>query len=55
MWHALASLHGAHADPVGTSHPSPPDSFLSLTRPSDVAFTARVELSGGETMGPSTN
>ncbi|MFG2715326.1 hypothetical protein ACGFX2_32910 [Streptomyces goshikiensis] len=26
-------------------------SFLSLTRPGDIAFAARVELSGGETMG----
>ncbi|MFF7504902.1 hypothetical protein ACFZBM_36585 [Streptomyces lavendulae] len=52
MWHALASLHGAHADPVGNIPPlDRPDAFLSLTRPGDIAFTARVELSGGETIG----
>ncbi|MFD4137115.1 hypothetical protein [Streptomyces goshikiensis] len=27
-----------------------PDAFLSLTQPGDIGFTARVELSGGETM-----
>lgn len=52
MWHALASLHGAHVDPVGHLLPlDRPDAFLSLTRPGDIGFTARVELSGGETVG----
>ncbi|MCX4546765.1 hypothetical protein [Streptomyces sp. NBC_01565] len=51
MWHALASLHGTHVDPVGHRVPlDRPDAFLSLTRPGDIGFTARVGLSGGETM-----
>ncbi|WP_030960582.1 hypothetical protein [Streptomyces sp. NRRL S-378] len=50
MWHALASFHGAHGEPVGRLVPfDHPDAFLSLTQPDDIAFTARVELSGGET------
>ncbi|MBT1183909.1 hypothetical protein HET69_07740 [Streptomyces sp. CJ_13] len=51
MWHALASFHGAHGEPVGRLAPfDHPDAFLSLTQPGDIGFTARVELSGGETM-----
>ncbi|MGW7136652.1 hypothetical protein [Streptomyces xanthophaeus] len=51
MWHALASFHGAHGEPVGRLVPfDHPDAFLSLTQPDDIGFTARVELSGGETM-----
>ncbi|MFG2394627.1 hypothetical protein ACGFYF_37960 [Streptomyces lavendulae] len=52
MWHALAALRQTHSEPVGRLVPfERADALLSLTRPGDVAFTARVELSGGETMG----
>ncbi|MGW6877647.1 relaxase domain-containing protein [Streptomyces xanthophaeus] len=51
MWHALASFHEAHGEPVGRLVPfDHPDAFLSLTQPDDICFTSRVELSGGETM-----
>ncbi|MGI5451445.1 hypothetical protein ACQEVM_37935 [Streptomyces sp. CA-243310] len=52
MWLALARLHAAHRDPVGRLVPfEQPEALLSLTEPDDVLFTARVELSGMETMG----
>ncbi|MFJ3882379.1 hypothetical protein ACIPW5_33655 [Streptomyces sp. NPDC090077] len=45
-------LRQTHCEPVGRLAPfERPDALLSLTRPGDIAFTARVELSGGETMG----
>ncbi|WP_260145496.1 hypothetical protein [Streptomyces sp. 2132.2] len=52
MWHALAALRQTHSEPFGRLVPfERVDALLSLTRPGDIAFTARVELSGGETMG----
>ncbi|MFD5891633.1 hypothetical protein ACFWHQ_37515 [Streptomyces sp. NPDC060334] len=52
MWLALACLHAAHRDPVGRLVPfERSEALLSLTEPDDVLFTARVELSGMETMG----
>ncbi|MFD9724617.1 hypothetical protein [Streptomyces sp. NPDC059072] len=52
MWPALARLHAAHRDPVGHLVPfERPEALLALTDPDDVLFTARVELSGMETMG----
>ncbi|MER5807808.1 hypothetical protein ABT143_06365 [Streptomyces sp. NPDC002033] len=52
MWLALACLRAAHRDPVGRLAPfERPEALLSLTEPDDVLFTARVELSGMETMG----
>ncbi|UQX04772.1 hypothetical protein [Streptomyces sp. RerS4] len=52
MWHALAALRQTHSEPVGRLLPfERADALLSLTQPGDIAFTARVELSGGETMG----
>ncbi|MEU3903861.1 hypothetical protein AB0F20_08590 [Streptomyces goshikiensis] len=51
MWHALASLHGAHGEAVGRLVPlDRPEAFLSLIQLDDIGFTARVELSDGETM-----
>ncbi|MFE5521447.1 hypothetical protein ACFQ9Q_27550 [Streptomyces virginiae] len=48
----MAHLHAAHRDPVGRLVPfERPEALLSLTEPDDVLFTARVELSGMETMG----
>ncbi|MGW7328197.1 hypothetical protein ACWGIU_06170 [Streptomyces sp. NPDC054840] len=48
----LARLHAAHRDPVGRLVPfERPEVLLSLTKPDDVLSTARVELSGMETMG----
>ncbi|WP_329391549.1 hypothetical protein OG625_39905 (plasmid) [Streptomyces sp. NBC_01351] len=52
MWHALARLHASHPEPVGRLVPfERPAALLSLTEPDDLLFTARVELSGAETMG----
>lgn len=52
MWLALARLHATHRDPVGRLVPfERPEALLSLTQPDDLLFTARVELSGMETMG----
>ncbi|GEB60058.1 hypothetical protein [Streptomyces gardneri] len=52
MWLALARLHAAHRDSVGRLVPfERPEAMLALTQPDDVLFTARVELSGMETMG----
>ncbi|MFZ3492331.1 hypothetical protein ACODT5_03660 [Streptomyces sp. 5.8] len=52
MWLALARLHAAHRDPVGRLVPfERPEALLSLTEPDDLLLTARVELSGLETMG----
>ncbi|MFJ3861381.1 hypothetical protein ACIPRL_34770 [Streptomyces sp. NPDC090085] len=52
MWHALTALRQTHSEPVGRLAPfEQADALLWLTRPGDIAFTARVELSGGETMG----
>ncbi|MFH8476968.1 hypothetical protein [Streptomyces sp. NPDC018000] len=52
MWNALASLRGSHSDPVGRLAPfERAGALLSLTRPDDIGFTARVELTGSETMG----
>ncbi|MER5935129.1 hypothetical protein [Streptomyces sp. NPDC002054] len=52
MWLALARFHAAHRDPVGRLVPfERPEALLSLTKPDDILFTARVELSGAETMG----
>ncbi|MFF3020757.1 hypothetical protein [Streptomyces sp. NPDC057939] len=52
MWLALARLHAAHRDPVGPLVPfERPEALLALTEPDAVLFTARVELSGMETMG----
>ncbi|MGW1281362.1 hypothetical protein ACWD4V_30985 [Streptomyces tsukubensis] len=52
MWLALARLQAAHRDPVGRIVPfERPQALLALARPDDVFFTARVELSGTETMG----
>ncbi|MCX5195782.1 hypothetical protein OOK31_18095 [Streptomyces sp. NBC_00249] len=51
MWHALAALRGTRSEPVDRLVPfERADALLSLTRPDDIGFTARVELSGGETM-----
>ncbi|MFJ3838931.1 hypothetical protein ACWGHM_29785 [Streptomyces sp. NPDC054904] len=47
----LARLHAAHRDPVGRLVPfERPEALLSLTKPDGLLFTARVELSGMETM-----
>lgn len=52
MWLALARLHASHRDPVGRLVPfERPEALLSLTKPDELLFTARVELSGMETMG----
>ncbi|MFC8765874.1 hypothetical protein ACFUAG_34890 [Streptomyces sp. NPDC057193] len=52
MWLALARLHASHPDPVGRLVPfERADALLSLTEPDDILLTARVELSGAETMG----
>lgn len=52
MWLALARHHAAHRDPVGRLVPfERPEALLSLTEPDEALFTARVELSGMETMG----
>ncbi|MFJ8162509.1 hypothetical protein ACIRBY_16505 [Streptomyces sp. NPDC096136] len=52
LWHALAARRQTHSEPVGRLAPfERADALLSLTRPGDIAFTARAELSGGETMG----
>ncbi|MFF3431352.1 hypothetical protein [Streptomyces sp. NPDC002602] len=52
MWLALAHLHASHHDPVCRLVPfERPEALLSLTNPDDLLFTARVELSGMETMG----
>lgn len=48
----LARLHAAHPEPVGSLVLfERPEALLSLIEPDDVFFTARVELSGVETMG----
>ncbi|MFD3679134.1 hypothetical protein [Streptomyces sp. NPDC058613] len=49
---ALARLYAAHPDPVGRLVPfERADALLSLTDPHDTYYTARVELSGAETVG----
>ncbi|MFD6469599.1 hypothetical protein [Streptomyces goshikiensis] len=51
MWLALARLHAAHRDPVGRLVSfERPEVLLALTEPDEVLVTARVELSGMETM-----
>ncbi|MGI5360022.1 hypothetical protein ACQI4E_32655 [Streptomyces sp. CA-252508] len=55
MWLALACLHASHPDPVGQLVPfERAVALLSLTEPDNILFTARVELSGAETMATST-
>lgn len=52
MWHALTSLRATHPEQVGNLIPfDPPGALLSVTDPLDTLFTARVEMSGAETMG----
>ncbi|MET8220774.1 hypothetical protein [Streptomyces hirsutus] len=52
MWHALTRLRAAHPEPVGNLVPfEAPEALLSVTHPYDTLFTARVEMSGAETMG----
>ncbi|MET8615878.1 hypothetical protein [Streptomyces misionensis] len=52
LWHALTRLRAAHPEPVGSLIPfESPEALLSVTHPYDMLFTARVEMSGAETMG----
>ncbi|MFC8174967.1 hypothetical protein [Streptomyces sp. NPDC057325] len=51
MWHALARLHHTHPDPVGRVGPlARPAGLLSFTAAADTILTARVQLTGAETM-----
>ncbi|MFC7795366.1 hypothetical protein [Streptomyces cinereoruber] len=51
LWHALARLHHTHPDPVGRIGPlARPAGLLSFTAATDTILTARVQLTGAETM-----
>ncbi|RSS85701.1 hypothetical protein EF919_37790 [Streptomyces sp. WAC02707] len=51
LWHALSQLHHTHPDPVGhVGHLARPAGLLSFTAAADSILTARVQLTGAETM-----
>ncbi|MFF5491503.1 hypothetical protein [Streptomyces virginiae] len=51
LWHALAQLQHTHPDPVGRVGPlARPAGLLSFTAATDTILTARVQLTGAETM-----
>ncbi|MFC8176685.1 hypothetical protein [Streptomyces sp. NPDC057325] len=51
LWHALPRLHHTHSDPVGRFGPlARPAGLLSFTAAADTILTARVQLTGAETM-----
>ncbi|MFC9730867.1 hypothetical protein [Streptomyces roseolus] len=51
LWHALAQLHHTHPDPVGRVGPlARPAGLLSFAAADDTVLTARVQLSGAESM-----
>ncbi|WP_432089156.1 hypothetical protein [Streptomyces sp. bgisy095] len=51
LWYALAQLRHTHPDPVGRVGPlARPAGLLSFTAAADTILTARVQLTGAETM-----
>ncbi|MGW9453386.1 hypothetical protein [Streptomyces sp. NPDC055632] len=51
LWHALARLHHTHPGPVGrVGQLARPAGLLSFTAAADTILTARVQLTGAETM-----
>ncbi|UXY33178.1 hypothetical protein [Streptomyces sp. HUAS TT20] len=51
LWHALSQLHHTHPEPVGRVGPlARPVGLLSFAAATDTVLTARVQLSGAETM-----
>jgi hypothetical protein len=51
MWHALARLQRTHPDPVGRFGPLfRPAALVSFAAVTDVVLSARIQVSGAETM-----
>ncbi|MFJ4767496.1 hypothetical protein ACIP88_00035 [Streptomyces uncialis] len=51
MWHALSRLQRTHPEPVGRIGPlARPAGLLSFAAAEDIVLSARVQLSGSETM-----
>ncbi|MFD9722127.1 hypothetical protein [Streptomyces sp. NPDC059076] len=51
LWYALSSLQRAHPEPVGRIGPlARPAGLLSFAAAEHIAFSARVQMSGAETM-----
>ncbi|WP_327348973.1 hypothetical protein [Streptomyces europaeiscabiei] len=51
LWHALARLQRTHPDPVGRLGPLPrPAALVSFAAVTDIVLSARIQVSGAETM-----